>query len=96
MSFKKRAGKVKKVRCFEVIDMKSKKIKNAIVIDADNSRKGVAIEYEYIRQNYPDWIPIFQALIISGEKHYDKITILNLKTKERKDIYFDISKFFWE
>lgn len=65
----------------------------AIIIKAKSEQKGVAAEYEWLRNNYPGYKKITQSLKSNGNKHYDAIFI-ETKQEEEKTIYFDITKFF--
>lgn len=50
-------------------------------------------EYEYLRQEYPEYQFISQKAIVNDEVEVDVLTIEN-KAKQQKDIYFDISSFY--
>ncbi len=65
----------------------------AIVINAKNEQKGVAAEYEWLRNNYPGYKLIKQSLQSKGQKHYDAM-LIKTKQGEEKTIYFDITNFF--
>ena len=60
---------------------------NAILI------KSVSAEYEWVRTNYPGSQVTGQALISSGGKHYDVLTLVT-QAGETKKVYFDITSFF--
>ena len=62
-------------------------MRNAVVVNS------VKEEYEYLRQEYPDYKFVMQAAIINDEVESDVLTIES-SDKKRKDIYFDISPFF--
>jgi hypothetical protein len=65
----------------------------AIVIDKNNESEGIGEEYKWLRENYPGYKMIRQSLSHKGDKSYD---ILEIETKEgeKKQVYFDITKFF--
>lgn len=65
----------------------------AIVIDKKNESEGVAAEYKWLRENYPDYSVTGQSLQQNNKKWYD---VLHTKAKDgtKRDFYFDITKFF--
>ena len=65
----------------------------AIIIEKKNEKDGVAEEYKWLREHYPGYTMGSQSLNYKDKKPYD---ILHITTKdgEKKDVYFDISKFF--
>jgi hypothetical protein len=65
----------------------------AIVIDKKNETEGVAAEYQWIRENYPDYSVTGQSLQQNGKKWYDVLHTTN-KNEIKRDFYFDITKFF--
>jgi len=62
-------------------------MRNAVVVNS------VKEEYEYLRQEYPDYKFVMQAAIINDEVESDVLTIES-SDKKRKEIYFDISPFY--
>lgn len=68
-------------------------IERAIPIQAASTAEGIAAENAYIRQRYPGWRKVRQALIRRGGRAYDRITIVS-PSGERRDIFFDITSFF--
>jgi hypothetical protein len=65
----------------------------AIVIGEKSETSGVAAEYQWIRQHYPGSKNGGQALTYDKGKPYDVLTITTAGG-EKKDVYFDISRFF--
>ena len=65
----------------------------AIVIEAPDTRTGIAQEYAYIRRTYPGWERVRQALIEHEGRRYDRITIRS-PAGETRDVFFDITSFF--
>jgi hypothetical protein len=65
----------------------------AIVINKRTNKPGIDAEYEWLKQNYPDYKFNGQVLTKYNNVPYD---IINIITSEgiQKSIYFDISKFF--
>ena len=65
----------------------------AIVIDKKNESEGVAAEYQWLREYYPDYTVTGQSLQENNKKWYD---VLHTKAKDgtKRDFYFDITKFF--
>lgn len=70
----------------------------AKIVIAENSRDGIASEYEYLGQKYgemqQDWILVRQSLHHHKDKPYDVLRIKLLKEKKDIDVYFEISSFF--
>ncbi|MBS1663813.1 MAG: hypothetical protein JST68_22400 [Bacteroidetes bacterium] len=66
---------------------------NAIVIKETSEKKGVDAEYDWLREHYPGYKRGRQALTTKNGKPYD---VLSIETADgvKKDVYFDISKFF--
>jgi len=58
---------------------------------------GVMAEYEYLEKKFGkkgiDWKLEMQALIVEGDKYYDKM-VLKFSDGTKKTIYFDITPFF--
>lgn len=52
-----------------------------------------SIDQEYKILNYLQLKPEVQALVIEG-KAYDVFTVKNLTTGEKREVWFDVSKFF--
>ena len=79
-------------------------MQDVVCIDAHTHPLGIAAEYQWISQEYPDCKTVRQALTtlesMSGEKKKDDnqiyFDVITIKTKDdlQKDIYFDISSFF--
>lgn len=65
----------------------------AIFINKDNEGEGVGEEYKWLRENYPGYKMIRQSLNHKDNKSYDIISI-ETKDGEKKQVYFDITKFF--
>ncbi len=65
----------------------------AIVIDKTNESEGVAAEYKWLRENYPEYMVTGQSLQQNNKKRYD---VIHTKAKDgtKRDFYFDITKFF--
>ncbi|MDP4269750.1 MAG: hypothetical protein Q8909_06460 [Bacteroidota bacterium] len=66
---------------------------NAIIITETTEDKGVAAEYKWIKQNYPDASVRGQSCSGKNKKRYDIIDIIT-KLGEKKSIYFDITNFY--
>jgi hypothetical protein len=68
--------------------------KNAIVINETNEMTGVDAEYAWLKKNYPGYSSTGQALVMDKAGH--PFDIIHIKTADgqKKDVYFDISKFF--
>ncbi len=66
---------------------------NAIIITETTEDKGVAAEYKWIKQNYPDATVRGQVCSGKNKKRYDIIDIIT-KLGEKKSIYFDITNFY--
>lgn len=65
----------------------------AVIIKEKSTMAGIGAEREWIRNRYPGSKKIQQALAHRGKKSYDIITI-ETENGGRKDIYFDITRFF--
>lgn len=66
----------------------------AIPVNETSETKGVAAEYKWLGKHYPGYSSEGQALLFSKEGHpYDLIHIKTADGK-KKDIYFDIIKFY--
>jgi len=65
----------------------------AIVITEKSSGKGIAAEYEWVKQNYPGSKVLSQKLSHYKNKSYDILTIQTAEGVEKK-VYFDITGFF--
>lgn len=69
-----------------------------IIINARNSRDGIAAEYEYIKETYGtrniEWKLISQSLDRSTNKKYDIIKIQTIPENKDVTLYFDITNFF--
>ena len=81
-------------------DLKGKKgnsLENAIVLDAQDSITGVAMEHGYIDQLIDsldaDVISVKQNLIIENGRQYDKF-VIKMNDGNERVLYFDISSFF--
>lgn len=70
-----------------------KSFETAIPIQEKTETPGVHAEYQWIRDNYSDYKVVQQSLATHGKKPFDIITI-EFADGSRKEIYFDISKFF--
>ena len=68
-------------------------IERAIVIQASNTRDGIAAEYAYVGRTYPGWRRTRQALLTRGDRRYDVLTIVS-PSGETRDVFFDITNFF--
>ena len=68
--------------------------KTAIVINETNEMTGVDAEYAWLKKNYPGYSSQGQALVMDKAGH--PFDIIHIKTADgqKKDVYFDISKFF--
>lgn len=70
---------------------------SAIIINAANTKIGVAAEYAYVADQcgelHSDWSFISQSLQHQDGKHYDVLHISLLNGDTRK-YHFDISKFY--
>lgn len=66
---------------------------SAVVIQEKTEMKGIKTEYAWLAEHYPGYKLISQSLSTYGDKPYDIITI-KTKKGEKKQIYFDISKFY--
>ncbi|HXB12796.1 MAG TPA: hypothetical protein VNZ45_12465 [Bacteroidia bacterium] len=68
--------------------------KTAIVINETNEMTGVDTEYAWLKKNYPGYSSEGQALVMDKAGH--PFDIIHIKTADgqKKDVYFDISKFF--
>ncbi len=65
----------------------------AIVIQEKSEKAGVAAEYKWVRDNYPDSKVQSQALQMNKGKSYDVLNVA-LKDGSNRKFYFDISNFF--
>ncbi len=65
----------------------------AILIEASNTREGIAAEYDHLRRFYPGWRRTRQALLRQNGRVYDELTIVSPENETRL-IYFDITNFF--
>lgn len=65
----------------------------AIVINETNESKGIAAEYDWIKNNYPGYKMKMQSLNTHAGKPYDVIRITR-SNGEDLDLYFDISNFY--
>lgn len=54
---------------------------------------GVAAEYQWLRERYPGYKRLAQALVDQGASKYDDLEIL-MPDGRRFHVYFDISDFF--
>ena len=66
---------------------------NAVIIYEYSESKGVAAEYKWIRENYPNSKVMMQSLTYYKKKPYDIIQIMTADEKSLA-VYFDISNFF--
>jgi hypothetical protein len=68
--------------------------KTAIVINETSETAGVDAEYAWLKKNYPGYSSEGQALVMDKAGH--PFDIIHIKTADgqKKDVYFDISKFF--
>ena len=71
---------------------------SASVQDGTSFEKAIVVknideEYDWIRKNYPESRFLGQALLFNNKKPFDRLSI-ELPSGEKKDVYFDISKFF--
>jgi|VirMetMinimDraft_7_1064189.scaffolds.fasta_scaffold09596_3 hypothetical protein len=68
------------------------------VIIAQNSRDGIASEYEYLEKVYgkmqTDWILLSQSLQYNKKKPFDVLKIKLLDTNKELRVFFDITSFF--
>jgi hypothetical protein len=65
----------------------------AIVIQEKSEMTGSKAEYQWLRENYPGYKMIMQALVNHDKKPYDILTITTADGVEKK-VYFDISNYF--
>ncbi len=65
-----------------------------IHINETNEMTGVDAEYAWLKKNYPGYSSEGQALVMDKAGH--PFDIIHIKTADgqKKDVYFDISKFF--
>jgi hypothetical protein len=69
-------------------------LQTAVVIRSDSgSAGGVASEGAWLRQHYPGWQRVRQALMRRDERRYDRID-LESPSGERVSVYFDITDAF--
>ncbi|WP_439130824.1 hypothetical protein [Polaribacter sp.] len=70
--------------------------KNSVIVNAKNSREGIAAEYKYLAKKYGrrgvDWQMIKQTLSYNDKKPFDVLSI-NYNSK-KMEVYFEISSFF--
>jgi hypothetical protein len=68
--------------------------KTAVVINETSEMAGVDAEYAWLKKNYPGYSSEGQALVMDKAGH--PFDIIHIKTADgqKKDVYFDISKFF--
>src|ERR1700760_3570734 len=66
--------------------------KAILIQGAANEMDGVGFEYAFLAKAYPGWEKQNQALMSTGGRYYDVLTIR--KAGATKKIYFDISEFF--
>jgi hypothetical protein len=76
-----------------------KTIETAIIIkNAENSRNGIAAEYDYIAKKHGtkfiSWKPIGQSTSSNNEKTFDVINIITIPGNEKFTYFFDITDFF--
>jgi hypothetical protein len=65
----------------------------AVIINEKHEGTGVKAEYKWLKEHYPGYTSKGQSLTYHDRKPYDVISI-ELENGEKKEIYFDISKFF--
>jgi len=70
-----------------------KSFETAIPIQEKTETPGVHAEYQWIRDHYSGYKVVQQSLATHRKKPFDIITI-EFADASRKEIYFDISKFF--
>jgi hypothetical protein len=70
-----------------------KSFETAIVIQEKTETPGVHAEYQWIRDHYSNYKVVLQSLATHEKKPFDIITI-EFTDSSKKEIYFDISKFF--
>ena len=58
-----------------------------------NEMAGISAEYAWLKEHYPGYESLGQALLQDGKKPYDRIKIRTSSGQE-KEVYFDISHFF--
>ncbi|MBL0740192.1 hypothetical protein [Chryseolinea lacunae] len=66
---------------------------NAVLIKQTSSTAGIEAEYKWIKEHYPGSRVLGQKLISKEKTPYDVIMI-ETATGEKKDVHFNISKFF--
>lgn len=68
---------------------------SAIVIAEDHENKGVEAEYTWIKKHYRAYRVVGQHIATAphGKRVYDVLTIM-LPDGARRDIYFDITRFY--
>lgn len=74
-------------------------IENAILIlNAGNSRNGIAAEYAYIEkihgQKFKDWKVLEQSTFIDNGRRFDQFNIMLIGSNESITYYFDITEFY--
>lgn len=65
----------------------------AVILNENNSHKGVSAEYKWLKQNYSGYSILDEKISFFDNKPYDIFTI-KTKEGEEKNIYFNISAFF--
>ena len=82
-------------------EMPGDSIENAIKINSENPKIGIAVEYKLLEKMYgmrgKNWMLITQDSFGREDKRYDVLEILLLEGNEngqKKEIYFDITAFF--
>ena len=68
-------------------------IERAVIINENDTTRGIAAENAWIAQNHPGYRKIGQALIKEGGGIYDRIDI-QAPDGSRRSVYFDIRSFF--
>jgi hypothetical protein len=68
-------------------------IEKAVIIKAPSEFVGVRAEYNWIRNNHPDWKLEKQSALNSGGKVYDKMDF-RTPDGQHMTLYFDITDFF--
>ncbi|WP_315286431.1 hypothetical protein [Neisseria bacilliformis] len=68
-------------------------IQRAVVINENDTTRGIAAENAWIAQNLPGYRKVGQALLNEGGGIYDRIDI-QAPDGSRRSVYFDIRSFF--
>ena len=68
-------------------------IPRAVVINENDTTRGIAAENAWIAQNLPGYRKVGQALLNEGGGIYDRIDI-QAPDGSRRSVYFDIRSFF--